>query len=293
MPIFLSYHLVLVENNSEHNATLAEVADAFLSDLPPEERAKAQAEVSKFVRWLGLSRRVKDVSPVDIASYGEFISPSAVKPLRAFLTYARRKRLTNVSLAPHLRAKRISPKTAPVWESRQTGATLTEQGYAKLEEELAHLKSLRSQVMEEVKTAAADKDFRENAPLAAARERKAHLEGRIREIEAILNQAKIAKEDQDTTRAKLGDTIVLRDLSSGKELSYTLVDPREANPAKGKLSIASPLGKAILGKESGQTVQVVAPAGTLCCRIEDIFVPLRASPTVTEDRDNPNKGHSS
>jgi len=77
--------------------------------------------------------------------------------------------------------------------------------------------------------------------------------------------------DQDTSRAKFGDTVVLRDLSSGKEFSYTLVDPREANPARGKLSVASPLGKAILDKERGQTVEVVAPAGIFCCRIENIM----------------------
>jgi len=261
-----------VENTSERNPTLAEAADAFLSNLPPEERGKTRAEISKFIRWLGLSRQVKDVSPVDVASYGEHIIPSAVKPLRSFLTYIRKKKFSSINLAPHLRAKKNSSKTVAVWQSAKVQATLTAQGYAKLEKELANLKTQRSQVIEEVQKAAADKDFRENAPLAAARERKAHLEGRIKEIEATLNQAKIMREGQNTSKAKFGDTVVLRDLSSGKESSYTLVDPREANPAKGKLSVASPLGKAILDKEKGQTVEVVAPAGTFCCRIEDILV---------------------
>ena len=78
-------------------------------------------------------------------------------------------------------------------------------------------------------------------------------------------------EGQNSSRAKFGDTVVLRDLSSGKEFRYTLVDPREANPANGKLSVASPLGKVLLDKEKGQTVEVVAPAGTFCYRIEDIL----------------------
>jgi len=259
-----------VENASEHNPTLAEVADAFLSNLPPEERVKTQAEISKFARWLGLSRQVKDVRPVDVASYGEQITPSAAKPLKSFLAYIRKKKINSINLAPHLKAKKTSSKTVAVWRRAQVQATLTAQGYAKLEKELANLKNQRSQVIEEMQKAAADKDFRENAPLAAARERKSHLEGRIKEIESTLNQAKLVGEGQDTSRAKFGDTVVLRDLSSGKEFSYTLVDPREANPAKGKLSVASPLGKAILDKEKGQTVEVVAPAGTFCCRIEDI-----------------------
>jgi len=260
-----------VENTSEHNPTLAEAADAFLSNLPPEERVKTQAEISKFARWLGLSRQVKDVSPVDVASYGEQINPSAVKPLKSFLTYIRKKKFSSINLAPHLRAKKTSSKTVAVRQSAQVQATLTAQGYAKLEKELANLKNQRSQVIEEIQKAAADKDFRENAPLEAARERKSHLEGRIKEIEATLSQAKLVGEDQNTSKTKFGDTVVLRDLSSGKEFSYTLVDPREANPAKGKLSVASPLGKAILDKEKGQTVEVVAPAGTFCCRIEDIL----------------------
>ena len=261
-----------MENISEHNPTLAEVANVFLANLPPEERGKTQAEIFKFVRWLGSSRQVEDISPVDVASYGELITPSAVKPLRSFLTYIRKKGFISISLAPHLRAKKTSSKTVVVWQSGQTEATLTTQGYAKLEEELANLKNQRPRVIEEIKKAAADKDFRENAPLAAARERKAQLEGRIKEIEAILTQAKIVGEAQSPFKAKFGDTVVLRDLSSGKEFSYTLVDPREANPAKGKLSVASPLGKAILDKEKGQTVEVVAPVGTFCCRIEDIVV---------------------
>jgi len=278
-----------VGNISEHNPTLAEVADVFLANLPPEERGKTQAEISKLVRWLGSSRQVKDISPVDVASYGEQITPSAVKPLRSFLTYIRKKKFSSINLAPHLRTKKTSLKTVAVWQGSQAEVTLTAQGYAKLEKELDDLKNQRPQVIEEIKKAAADKDFRENAPLAAARERKAQLEGRIKEIEAILTQAKIVGEGQNSFKARFGDAVVLRDLSSGKEFSYTLVDPREANPAKGKLSVASPLGKAILDKERGQTVEVVTPAGTFRCRIESIMAPSteerKSEPAVTQGTD--------
>jgi transcription elongation factor GreA len=266
---FYSYHLFLV-GNIEHSLTLAEVAERFLSHLSPEERGKTQAELSKFIRWLGSSKQVKDISPVDVASYGEQIIPSAAKPLRSFLSYTRKKGFSSMHLAPHLRARKTSSKTAAIWQLGQAQVTLTAQGYSKLERELASLKSQRSQVIEEIQKAAADKDFRENAPLEAAREQKSHLDGRIKELQATLNQAKIMGEDQVTTRAKFGDTVVLRDLSSDKEFSYTLVDPREANPARGKLSVASPMGKAILDKEKGQTVEIVAPAGTFHCRIENI-----------------------
>lgn len=254
----------------EHNPTLSKVADAFLSSLPPEERSRTQAEISKFVRWLGSSRQVQEISPVDVASYGEQITPSAVKPLKSFLTYIRKKGYTGRSLASHLRARKVSPKASVSWHIPRTGATLTVEGYAKLESELTSLKDQLPEVIEEMQRAAADKDFSENAPLAAARERKAHLEGRIKELEAMLNLASIAGKSQELSRAKFGDTVVLSDVSSGKEFSYDLVDPREANPARGKLSVTSPLGKVVLDKEKGQTVEVVAPAGTFCYRIEDI-----------------------
>jgi transcription elongation factor GreA len=267
---------------TEQKPTLAEAAEAFLAHLSPQERAQTQAEILKFVRWLGSSRRVEDISPVDVASYGEQITPSAAKPLRSFLTYVRKKSYSSASLAPHLRAKKTSPKkpVAVCQTAGQGQVTLTAQGYAKLERELANLKSQNSQVVEEIQRAAADKDFRENAPLAAAREQKSHLDGRIKEIESLLSQAKIMDEVHDATRAKLGDTVVLRDLSSTKESTYTLVDPREANPARGRLSVASPLGKAILDKEMGETVEVAAPAGTFSCRIESIL----ASSTEREIR---------
>jgi len=119
--------------------------------------------------------------------------------------------------------------------------------------------------------AAADKDFRENAPLHAARNRKAQLEGRIKELESTLEIAKVMEERQATSRIKIGDSVVLCDLASGKELRYALVHPQEANATKGRLSIVSPLGKVLLDKEKGQTIEVAAPAGTFCYRVEDIL----------------------
>lgn len=254
----------------DHTSTLAQAADAFLAHLPPEESKKVQADVLKFVRWLGSSRQVQNISPVDVASYGEHISQATAKPLRSFLTYVRKQSSGSMALAPHLRAKKPSTKTVVVWQGNQTQVALTAEGHAKLDKELVNLKNQRAQLIEDIQKAAADKDFRENAPLAAAREQKAHVEGRIKEIESTLNQAKIIGEDRYTTTARVGDTVVLRDLSLDEDFTYTLVDPREANPVKGRLSVASPLGKAISGKQVGQTLEVTAPAGTFTCRIENI-----------------------
>ena len=259
-----------MENTSNRNSTLAEVAADFLLSLPPGNREKTQAEVYKFIRWIGLHRTVKDINPADVASYGGQVTPAAAKPVKSFLAYIWKRGFTGVNLATHLRAKKASLKVAALWQSSQSQTTLTAQGYAKLEAELTKLKNQRSHVIEELQQAMSDKDFRENAPLDAAREQKAHVEGKIEELESTLKLARIMGENQGISKIKIGNTVVLRDLSLDKEISYALVDPREANPAKGKISVASPLGKVLLYKEKGQMVDVIAPGGISRYYIEDI-----------------------
>jgi len=259
-----------VSNISNPDPMLAEVAADFLVSLPPQDREKAQEQVYKFIRWLGLHREVNALSPLDIAGYTEQITPSETKAVKSFLTYIHRKGFSKVNLAVHLRVKKTSHKATLLRQIPQTQTTLTTQGHAKLEAELAKLKSQRSDVTEEIHRAAADKDFRENAPLEAAREYKSHLEGRIQELEATLKSATAIDESQGTSKIKIGATVELYDLSSGKQLCYVLVDPREANPTKGRISIASPTGKALLGKGRGQTIEVTAPAGTFLYRIKEI-----------------------
>ena len=91
---------------------MVEVAADFLLDLASQDKEKAQAEVYKFVRWLGLNRKVSELSPVDIASYGEQITPSAAKSVKSFLAYIQKKGLTKENLATHLRAKKTSKVVA-------------------------------------------------------------------------------------------------------------------------------------------------------------------------------------
>ena len=255
---------------SDYNVTLAEAVADFLTSLSLQDREKTQAEIYKFVKWLGLHSKVDELSPVDIANYAEQITPLSIKPVKSFLTYVQKRGLTHQNLATHIRAKKTSSKISASAQGSQAQAALTLQGYAKLEEELANLKSQRSSVIEEIRKAAADKDFRENAPLEAAREQKSHLEGRIEELESTLKLAKVMGESQDTSKITIGDTISLCDLLSGKKLNYTLVDPHEANPTKGKISVASPIGKALLDKETGQTIEIAAPAGAFSYLIEAI-----------------------
>jgi len=262
-----------VSNISNLNSTLAEVATDFLVSLPPQDREKAQEKVYKFIRWLGLHRKASNISPLDINRYGDQMMSPETKPVKSFLVYIYKKGYCKVNLAAHLRAKKPSHKIILPEQNSQIQTTLTSQGYNELEAELVKLKKKRSAVTEELRRAAADKDFRENAPLKAARENKSQLEGRIQELESTLKSATIISKNQSTSRIKIGDSIKLSDLSSGKQLCYILVDPREANPIKGKISTASPIGKALLGKEKEQTIEFAAPAGTFSYHIEEIRSP--------------------
>jgi len=148
---------------------------------------------------------------------------------------------------------------------------LTRQGYAALEAELAVLKSKRFQAIDEIRKAAADKDFRENAPLEAAREQRGHLEGKIMELEEALKSATLIDGKQKAAlKVSIGCSVILCDMASGEESSYTLVSPREVDPTRGKISTISPIGKAIVTQEQGKIVEVITPAGKLQYQVKQI-----------------------
>lgn len=148
---------------------------------------------------------------------------------------------------------------------------LTQKGYDDIIIELSDLKSRRPTVLEEIRRAAADKDFRENAPLHAAREQLGYIDGRIQELESTLKNATIiAQNEHPSSRVCVGKTVALEALSSGKKQCYTIVGPKEANPADGKISHISPIGKALIGRNQGETVEVIVPAGKVQYRIDKV-----------------------
>ena len=128
----------------------------------------------------------------------------------------------------------------------------------------------RVHVTDQIRRAAADKDFRENAPLHAAREQKSHIEGRILEIQGVLSAASLVEVDSHRKHVGLGDTVILTDLSHGRSVTYQLVHSREASAKNGKLSAASPIGQAILGKGDGDEFDFRAPGGTFRYRVERV-----------------------
>jgi transcription elongation factor GreA len=180
-------------------------------------------------------------------------------------TYTKKQGWSQTNLATYLKPKKAKARL-PLSARRNVPApdSMTEQGYAEMKAELEELKVRRSKAIEEIRRAAADKDFRENAPLDAAREEKSYLEGRIRELETALKSATIIGEKEKAApKVSVGDSIVLRDQASGEELRYTIVSPREVDPTKGRISSNSPIGKAVIGQTQGEIVEIAAPVGKL------------------------------
>jgi transcription elongation factor GreA len=148
---------------------------------------------------------------------------------------------------------------------------LTQKGYDDIVKELNELKEQRPHVLEEISRAAADKDFRENAPLHAAREQLGYIDGRIQDLEATLKNATIiVQSKQSSLCVCVGRKVTLVALASGKTQCYTIVGPKEANPGSGKISHISPIGKALIGCNQGETVEVVVPAGIVQYRIDKV-----------------------
>jgi len=265
-------------DSTQSNYSLGHIATQFILTLPPDERLKAQQEVYKFVRWYGEKRSLAGLTIPEVANYAEQITSSTTEVveklgiIKTFLAYAHKQGFTKTNLAVHLKGKKTQPKSASISKRRlQRKVLLTSQGYADLEAELTNLKNERPLIAEELQKAASDKDFRENAPLEAAREHQGQVEARIRNLESTLKMATLVDEQKPAGREiNFGDTVILRDLASGEQTSYTLVDASEANPLECKISVASPMGQALLGQTKGQNVEVRAPAGILQYQIEDI-----------------------
>lgn len=149
---------------------------------------------------------------------------------------------------------------------------LTREAYERLREELHDLRTRRrAEVAAAIAEAREKGDLSENAEYKAAREEQRLLEARIAELEALLAESQVLDPSQvDVSKAGLLATLRLRNRKTGQELTYTLVPAIEANVKAGKISVESPIGKALLGHKVGDVVAVQVPAGLMELEILEI-----------------------
>ena len=149
---------------------------------------------------------------------------------------------------------------------------ITNQGYQQIEIELKNLKSIeRPSVIKSIAEAREHGDLSENAEYHAAKEKQSFIEGRIADLESKISRAEVI----NTKKLKgdkiiFGATVTLGDMDNKKNLIYQIVGTEEADVENGKISISSPLAKALLGKKTDDTVEVYSPGGSREYQVEDI-----------------------
>ncbi len=145
---------------------------------------------------------------------------------------------------------------------------LTSEGIAELKDEHKKLVDNRGDLAEAIKTAREQGDLSENAEYQSAKAEQERVELRISEIEHILQNASIISKPKSGTKVTLGSTVVLKAGSQTKQ--FTVVGTVEADPLEGKISDESPIGKALLGKKEGETVEIKTPSETTAYKITKI-----------------------
>jgi transcription elongation factor GreA len=271
---------------TQSNPSISEALTQFVAAKKSAKSVQqGHQELGRFVAWCGRERRVAELSPSEVADYAQKIglggadSAQRLQPVKAFLTYWKDQGWIQNGLATHLRVPRTRRNTLAKSSSRDgqsyrsvNSSQLSQEGYDRLVTQLEDLKGERVGVVEEIKLAMADKDFRENAPLDAAKDHQGIIESRIRVLETSIANAQIRSDTGSAavTRSTVGARVTLKDVGSGRVVSYTLVDIREADAATGKISTQSPVGHALLDRTVGEEVTINVPRGTLQYLVQKI-----------------------
>ena len=151
---------------------------------------------------------------------------------------------------------------------------ITENGFQRLKKELEHLKTVSiPENIKDIEEARAHGDLSENAEYTAAKERQAYLHGKISELENNLASSEVIDLSKLTDdRVVFGSTVIIEDIDSGTETTYRLVGPLESNVDKNQISVTSPIGKALIGKEIGDEITVTTPGGFRKIEIVNIYI---------------------
>jgi transcription elongation factor GreA len=149
---------------------------------------------------------------------------------------------------------------------------LTSDGLKKLEDELDELKTVhRREVNERIRQAIEFGDISENAEYEDAKQEQAFVEGRVLKLESMIRNARVIDaSDYVADEVHLGATIKVKDLASGTTREFVIVGSAEADPKNARLSNESPVGRAVMGRKKGETVDVITPRGPMKYKIEAI-----------------------
>jgi len=140
---------------------------------------------------------------------------------------------------------------------------ITREGLEKIKAELAHLEKMeRPENIRAIEEARRHGDISENAEYHAAKERQSFLDGKINELKTTIGKSEVLKVGEGPTdRVVFGRTVLLYNIQTDEEIAYQLLGPYESEPENGKISVTSPLGQALVGREEGDEIKVKTPGG--------------------------------
>jgi transcription elongation factor GreA len=259
-------------------ATLSEALNDYLETLKPDQRHAQETFVRRYVEHAGERMPVAMLSGSRVESYVESQikpsdpnAPDRVSALKLWFQFLRKRNYTATNYGIHVRVRRSGGRAAGSNAVRveQSPLEMTAEGIETLRSELAVLTAETPDLIQAIAHAREDKDFRENAPLEAAREALAFNEQRRKRLENSLKRA-VVVERQSHDRSALGSTVTVTRLDTGRQSIYKLVGAREANAGDQRISVESPVGRELLGRRPGDEVRVAAPSGLIQFRIEEV-----------------------
>jgi transcription elongation factor GreA len=262
-------------------ATLGAALREYLETLKPEQRKLSYGHVLRFVQTQGEAYSTADLRESRVEMFAETYikatDPAAaekVEALKAWFAFLKKKQYTDKNFGTVVRVRR-APGRGPAGSASairvdEGALDMTAEGLAALQREHQELTSQREGLVSAISLAREDKDFRENAPLDAAREALAFNEQRRKQIETALKRARVAEGSADD-RAGVGSQVTVTRVDSGQAFTYRLVGAREANAREMKISVESPVGKKLLGSRPGDDVTVEAPNGQISYRVDAVI----------------------
>ncbi|OAI43181.1 hypothetical protein AYO38_10960 [bacterium SCGC AG-212-C10] len=263
---------------SEAPVPLGEALREFMDSLKPELKAAHGGYVRKYVEYAGEQTLTNAISSSKVESFAETqikasdpAAPERVAALKSWFVFLKKKSYVSQNYGVNIRVRRTGGRAGGSNQVRleQKPVEMTAEGIAAMRAELEDLTAKVPEIVMEITRAREDKDFRENAPLDAAREALAFNEQRRKQIESTLKHAVVVDRTGED-RSAVGSVITVTRLDSGVQQTYTLVGPREANAREMKISVESPVGRELLGRVAGDEVAVSVPSGVIEYRVESV-----------------------
>lgn len=261
--------------------TLGEALNEYLASLKPEQRRRQENYVRRYVEYAGESIVADNLTGSRVESYAEAqirpsdpSAPDRVTALKAWFQFLKKRGYTSQNFGVHIRVRRTAGRRHGASQVRleEASVEMTAEGLASLQRELDELNARTPELVKAISVAREDKDFRENAPLDAAREALAFNDQRRKQIEAALKRAVVVERAGDDLSA-VGSMVTVTRLDTMRSVTYKLVGPREANAAESKISVESPVGRELLGRRPGDEVTVAVPSGEIQYRIDAVVHP--------------------